>query len=403
MASSQLLLAQEKLRQLRAEAAKQKQNDLPWETEIRHESSISIADLPNHLGWGSTAVSQAIRYARAKKEKPLNQKINFEDIGCVMRDTCSVNNHASRITHHPKTDFVTHYPSLGIAALQQSDVPCYRVWLMCRYLDDVGRGMVEVNKLKDELTGVDAALRLFSWKRLRQTLYAGNGRFWHWNQENNQLWLVGVAKVAVALNVPKLVGKRVQLPVKTITAGISQFKAHLYAAWHSGRHSENPISREVQRQLIQIPERTQRRYGRIAKIKTTKNFAIGAHLSPEKLEQEAWQRGNAVFEFTDHAGKFGAENGRYLAWQLPNQYEGPHQQAQFGRQRKINKQLRQQQEQQLKDLVEIGAQGNRGKANVEHTYHPNGSKAVQAIRTRSEAYWPTRRSQNVRFWAVIQG
>ena len=403
MASSQLLLAQEKLRQLRAEAAKQKQNELPWTTEVREASVGSVTDLPAHLGWGSTAVSQAIRYAQARKEKTLSQKINFEDIGCVMGDACSVKSHASPITHQTRKNYVLHYPSLGLAALQQSDVPCYRVWLMCRYLDDTGRGMVDVAQLKEELTSLDAHLRLFSWKRLRQILYAGNGRFWHWHQENNQLWLVGVAKLAVALNVSKLVGKRVQLPVKTITAGISQFKAHLYAAWHSGRHSENPISRAVQRQLTEIPERTQRRYGRIANIKTTKNFAIGARVSPKKLEQAAWQRGNAIFEFIDQKGKFGVENGRFLAWQLPNQYEGPHQQAQFGRQRKINKQLRQQQEQQLKDLVEIGAQGNRGKANVEHTYHPNGSKAVQAIRNGSEAYWPTKTSYRVRFWAVIQG
>ena len=39
---------------------------------------------------------------------------------------------------------------------------------------------------------------------------------------------------------------------------------------------------------------------------------------------------------TDFKGKFGAENGRYLAWQLPNHYEGPHQPAQMGRQQKIN-------------------------------------------------------------------
>ncbi len=398
MASSQLLAAQEKLHQLRTEAAKQKNDSPPWETAHAPETAVSAVDLPTHLGWESTAVTQALRYAQTRKEKAslTKNKDALRIAYCVKED-----DQASRITHHAKKDFVTHHPSLGIAALQQNDAPCYRVWLTCRYFDEQGRGALNVTLLKSHLTETDSEYRMFSWKRLRQILHAGNGRFWHWNQEKGQLWLVGVAKLAAALDVPKLTGNRVQLPIQTISAGISEFKAHLYAAWHSGRHSENPISREVQRQLTHIPERTQRRYGRIARIKTKRNFAIGARFSAEGLKQEAWQRGHAVFEYKDVKGKFGAENGRYLAWQLPNHYEGPHQPAQFGRQRKINKQLRQQQEQQLQDLVEIGAQGNREKNSIDRLYHPNGAKAVRASQHQPSAYWPLQQKGHSQFWAVI--
>lgn len=390
MASSQLLAAQEKLHQLRAEAAKQKNDSPPWETDHAPETAVSVTDLPEHLGWGSTAVTQAMRYAQAKKENDSVAENNdvLRIAYCVQKD-----DHASRIMHHTPKDFVTHHPSLGIAALQQSDAPCYRVWLMCRYFDELGRGMLNVDLLKAQLTEANAEYRMFSWKRLRQILHAGNGRYWHWNQDQEQLWLVGVAKLAAALEVPKLTGKRVQLPVQTIIAGIGEFKAHLYAAWHSGRHSENPISREVQRQFTHIPERTQRRYGRIARIKTKQNFAIGARFSTEGLKQEAWQRGHAAFEFKDYKGKFGAENGRYLAWQLPNHYEGPHQPAQFGRQRKINK--------QLQDLVEIGAQGNREKNSIDRLYHPNGAKAVRACQDQPNVYWPLQQKGRSQFWAVI--
>ena len=293
MASSQLLAAQKRLHQLRAEAAKQKHQDVPWEVDTAKETAVSITDLPAHLGWGSTAVAQTLRYAKARKEK-----VPSDDMSGVIRNAYCEKNHASRITYHVKKDSIPHHPSLGLAAMDQGEVPCYRVWLMCRYLDEMGRGAVNVTELKAQLTETESTNRMFSWKRLRQILYAGNGRFWHWNQETNRLWLVGVVKLANTLNVQKLTGQRVQLPIKTVTSGIGQFKAHLYGAWHSGRTSDKPISREVQRQITHIPERTQRLYGRIANVKSTRNFAIGARFFSRAIgTRKHGSAGNAVFEF----------------------------------------------------------------------------------------------------------
>lgn len=122
----------------------------------------------------------------------------------------------------------------------------------------------------------------------------------------------------------------VLLPIKIITKRIGEFKAHLYAAWHSGRKRNNPISREVQGTLTGIPERTQRHYCRVARIGRQTNIAIGSRYTSEDVENQAWQQGKAVFKFTDYQGKQGRKGATYIAWHLPNNYTGPHQQTTTG-------------------------------------------------------------------------
>ncbi len=396
MASSQLLAAQARLVQLQAAAKAKKHQDVPWEPDAE-ESVVACLRLPSHLGWGSTQVTAVLRQSTLEKEKRQTQDTAVSHL----KQQFSPNQQLAQKPQNEPTrpDWVNHYPSLGIAAFEQHETSTYRVWLLCRYLDETGTGALDVSMLKVLLTAPDSPLRLFSWKRLKQVLYAGNGRFWHWQQTEQKIWLVGTAKLAQALQAQKLSGTRVQLPIRVVTAGIGEFRAHLYAAWHSGRRSDNPVSREVQRELTYVPERTQRHYGRIAKIKTKKNIAIGRKLTPMALEETAWQHGQAAFVYTDYAGELGSRNDRYLAWQLPNSYQGPHQQAHSGRQRKINQRLKQ--SQQLQNLVEIGAQGNRELRDGQ-LYHTNGSEAVQALGLTEESYWPTRRKRHTQFWAVLQ-
>lgn len=161
--------------------------------------------------------------------------------------------------------------------------------------------------------------------------------------------LYGATRVSVNLDVERLTGKPVALPAKTITKSISDFKAHLYGAWHSGRKTNNPISREVQQSITSIPERTQRHYCKVAGIRRQTNIAIGSRKNPEEAEKQAWQRGRATFEFVDHQGRQGCKSTTYIAWHLPNSYSGPHQQSPKGRKQKING--------KLKDLVTKGRGG----------------------------------------------
>lgn len=356
-----------------------------------------VSQLPPHLGWGSESVSQAIRTA-LRQHKPEHAPVQDEQLRADHLSSCSISigsysggqplgvskkahQNGSQLRLPLDGDTIKHYPSIGIAALKEEKAAIYRVWLMFRYLDVQGRGWLSVQDVRKQLTGKESKLRLFSWRRLRQVLGQGHDQFWKWDKAQGRVWLYGAAKVAVNLDVTRLSGKPVALPIKTITAGIGDFKAHLYGAWHNGRKTNNPISREVQEAITNIPERTQRHYCKVAGIRRQTNIAIGNKKNPEEVEKQAWQRGRATFEFVDHHGRQGRKGTSYIAWHLPNSYTGPHQQSPKGRMRKINR--------KLKDLVTKGAQGNGGET-VEKMYFANGKEAAKVFSRGMElnSYWP---------------
>ena len=281
----------------------------PWEEAEPPLTPLTTADavlrLPAHLGWGSTAVTAAIRTAVNQREpaaahKPLRAG---HPPFCARRDRSHPGgqplavykpdtSHTGRQLRLPLDgDTIKHYPTLGIAALQAEAATTYRLWLLCRYLDIEGRGWLPIPEIRQQFTGEDARLKLCSWRRLRQLLGQGQGQFWQWDKAKKRLWLFGAARTAVQLNLSRLIGKPVALPLQVISQNIGEFKAHLYGAWHSGRKTNNPISREVQQVLTSIPERTQRHYCKVAKISCQTNIAIGNKKNPEEIETQGWQRG----------------------------------------------------------------------------------------------------------------
>lgn len=373
--SSAVLAAQQKLQQKRA-TLRTKERDLVSQIPRRQ---TAVSQLPPHLGWGSHALSTHLR-----KNKPV--------LPPVVEDPHSFNPQPCHTPHPPPASSqVKHFPTLGLQAIRQQLVPHYQVWLACRLLDKAGRGWLMVKDVRQQLTAADEALRLFGWRRLRQVLHQGNGRFWQWDRHEGRLWLHGVAKLAASLDSPKMSGLPVYVPSNALTEGIATFKAHLYAAWHSGRRANKPVSRQTLRKLTAVPERTQRHYEKVTHVRVKANLAIGATYTPENLEQQSWQRGGAVFKFLDKNGRFGPKQKTYLAWQLPNSYAGPHQQAPRGRQRRINH--------QLTDLVHQGAQGN-GKSKIERTYFDHGKEAAQAEAPVS--YWPEGDCRGFSLWHVLE-
>jgi hypothetical protein len=153
-------------------------------------------------------------------------------------------------------------------------------------------------------------------------------------------------------------------------------------------------SREQQISITHVPERTQRHYCQVARIHRHSNIAIGERYTKEAVEQQAWQRGRG-FEFVDYLGRQGAVSKRYVAWQLPNSYEGPHSQTNKGRMRKTNR--------KLKDLVNEGAQGNDG-GQVEKLYHANGGEAAKVFNrgVANDVFWPAiSTAGQVKLWHVF--
>ncbi len=291
---------------------------------------------------------------------------------------------------------VRHYPTLGVAALEAEQVPHYRVWLLCHHLDMAGRGWLEVDHVRQLLTGQDSVMRVCGWRRLRQILGSGHDRFWKWDKQNGRLWLFGAVRVAAGLAVSRLSGLPVALPVSVAAAAIGEFKAHLYGAWHSGRRKSNPITRREQETTTGVPERTQRAYCKTANVVCKRNIAIGESSTEEAFKKNAWRYGQ-VFEFVDHHGQHGQVGRAYIAWQMPNSYTGTHQKTAKGRMRKINR--------KLKDLVTLGAQGNSG-GNVDKLYYANGGEAGRAFNRNADkdAYWPLHVSGQRRqadLWSVF--
>lgn len=281
---------------------------------------------------------------------------------------------------------VTHYPSLGFAVCRSRQSTSYRVWLLSRHLDTDGRGWIGIKTLRAEWP--------FSWRRLRQILNDGQDSFWNWNKDQERLWLFGVVQVARQLRVNKLKGRPVLLPVSILFGGIGVFRAHLYASWHSGRN-QSPITRTKQEELSGISERTQRHYCRVAGIRRQKNIVVGETFSQTAFQECAWRYGRGAFKFTDRQGKLGRAGESYVAHNMPNTYIGPHRQTAKGRQRKVNR--------KLKDLVIKRAQGNISET-VNRLYYSDGRAAIRAYNRVPyiDAHWPlVVEKGETKLWSII--
>ena len=301
----------------------------------------------------------------------------------------------TQLVEKPKT--VAVYPSLLLAMLKQDQETAGRVYLLLRYLDTNGRGWFHIDEIRERLTRKESPLKVMGWRRLRQVFRQGESVFWE-RDSKGRLWLRSALKIALELDCHRLKGKRVDLPLKALLGGIGAVRAHFYASFHSGRRSDNPISRDTLEDITGLCPRTQRAYDRLAGVKRQQNIAVGPKHTEITAKEQYWQRGRAVFAFVDSQGQRGTKNRHYLAWQLPNSYQAPHRQRSKGRQKKIN--------QQLAKLVNHGVQAT-DQSEVDKLFWPDGAAAGRAYSRDQEldAYWPRGRTQKRSglLWHVFVG
>ena len=426
--SPKLQAANERLRQMRAEAAKQRPsapqaatanqqpqaaNQPPANKEAPSSDSQSahftlpdILALPEHLGWGSEPLSRLLRQQQRGKAAPATETTT-ETTAPVTPDEKESDpplggSDQSKIVARPATiaeTFATKlYPSIALAMLREEQAASGRLWLLLRGLDQEGCGWVRVADIKQQLAKEGSPTYLCTWRQVRNLLHDGEGLYWDIKQKDTddgraRLWLRAAAKVAHELGVERLSGQPVALPLEALVNGIGRFRAELYAAFHSGRVKSDPnaqpepapIARETLAQLSGVGETTQRRYETAVNLDVKPNYAIGNQVSKEELEEKGWSQGNALFILEDFNGQQGPKGRQYVAWQLPNSYTGSHQQCPKGRQRRINR--------QLKDLVMKGMPGNGGKteddSRMTKLYYPTGKLAAQAFNRRKvdSCYW----------------
>ncbi len=356
-----------------------------------------ISHLPNHLGWESAAVTAVLRTSKQQVSKPASQQVS---------KLASQKTPPTRATPHTRKPANLQtcklYPDVALGMLQQEQAAAGRIWLLLRHIDNVGRGWVSLEETREKLTRKESDLRVCGWRQLRNLLTKGEGVFWQ--RHNGRIWLRSVAKVAAALGVWRLSQRPVALPAAALRQGMGQVRAHFYASFHSGRASADkpaaPIARDTIARISCVNQRTQRQYEKRARVQTKFNFAVGPQGTEHNEQEAAWQHGRASFRLTDWQGKHGRKGATYQAWQLPNNYIGPHTQLPRGRQKRINR--------ELADLFMKGMTGN-GRNPVDDAWQPqryfkNGRLAAKAFhKTASPIYWQNPQSRNhYQLWYILQ-
>ncbi|MCB9430557.1 MAG: hypothetical protein H6668_01095 [Ardenticatenaceae bacterium] len=338
-------------------------------------TAATIAQLPEHLGWGSAALTAVLR------PKTTNHEPRTTDASHTPHPTPHSPLPAAPAATSPT---ITLYPTLTLAMLRQKRVPAGRVWLLLRHIDEAGRGWVWESEARRQLAEPGSELQICGWRQLRNLLGQGDGVFWQ--RENGRLWLRNPAKVAAALGVERLNGRCATLPLDMLTQPIGTVRAHFYASFHSAR-PQAPIARATLTQLSGRQRQTQRQYEAKTRIQSRVNIALGQRLTDQAREETAWQQGNAAFVLRDRKGKYGPKNTTYLAWRLPNSYQGPHATARKSRQKRLNR--------QLADLLTDGTTGN---GRCQRRYGVLGKQ-------RHANYWiaPATSNQPTQIWFSANG
>lgn len=289
------------------------------------------------------------------------------------------------------------YPDIAMAILRRKKAAAGRVWLLLRHWDSAGRGRVAVDEAARRLSGTDGE-RICGRRQLANLLRAGEGLFWRRDRDHNGrdwLRLASVARLAAGLGVERLTARPVGVPVARLLGSIGEVRAQLYATFHSGRtridllsgkkRPRGPIARATLKEISGAAVNSQRNYERRAAVARHSAIAVGPRITHADPQELAWRRGHALFRLHDRQGRYGPPGQTYLAWQLPNEYTGPHAILSRGRLKRLNR--------ALADLFHNGMTGNDerpagAKAAVPAQRRFYGTaKAALTARHGRERYW----------------
>jgi hypothetical protein len=418
--SPELAAAQAQLLQLRRHRGPQRAAATPAvavSTPPATTQPLSPAALPPHLGWESEGYVRAQRAAAARRARhAAYEAARAYQWPTPASQTTRAQAGAERHPHvqpaRParkqanRQDTLRLFPEITLAMLREGVAATGRLWLLLQHLDEAGKGWVPEAEARRLLSQPDAPLRLCSWRQLRNLLADGDDLFWQREDGTGErrIWLASNTRVALRLGVTQLRLAPVDLPVSTLLQGIGTVRAHFYASFHSSRGNGSQLARPIARAtlaaLTTVSARSQRAYERRAGVRSQPNWVIGPASAPQKDKELAWRQGHALFTFVDRRGSYGPAGQRYLAWQLPNSYQGPHATKGRSPQKALNE--------KLVDLYSKGMAGN-GRHEVEAALPPsrfydNGRAAVRALNRglANDAYWLTPRTErHYRIWHLL--
>ena len=167
------------------------------------------------------------------------------------------------VTQDPNRGKIRTYAELNQYILADNDglIHCYRLWLLCRSLDD-GSGVISLDLLESAMDDISLGQRTF--KRIKNSTHSA--KFLEF--QKNKVYYRSLQSVCESLLIAP--GKPVSIPISTLSE-IGTFKAYLYAAWFAA-NPHTTISRERLTALFGISESTQRRWEQIAGIDVHHNI-----------------------------------------------------------------------------------------------------------------------------------
>jgi hypothetical protein len=344
-----------------------------------------VAGLPEHLGWGSAAQTVVLRAAakRRNKSHQTDKKIDLTWLEGLRPaiESAPPTQPISKKAQFSANATISLAPSLGLAILRKKQAACSRLWLLLRAVDTNGRGAISLDQARQTFTDKESTLHFCGQRQLRNLISAGTGLFWDF--DGKQIWLRSAVRVARALGVSHFHGQEVAIPISALGGGIGAVRANLFASFHSGRNSK-PIARQTLAKKSGIAPRTQRRYDRLSGVSKQANYALGPKLGSKEAQEQAWQQGPASFAWREARKGRDDQEVRFLAWQLPNSYHGPHARLGRGRQKRQNK--------ALADLLNKGTAGNDHRLydGLYSRYFADARAASRAYgRSSTAVYWPT--------------
>lgn len=328
--SCDLEAANARLFQLREQFAKRKSNKKQGNSQ---REIVPSAPVTTSGGW-----LEPLRKRLTEAEKGIESASSSPESTPIVPEPAPTTPESSHLSLILESETIRVYPSVLAGILKQELAPCGRVWLLARYLDKSGRGWITEHELREALTNKGSPLRICGWRRLRQILQQGNNTLWQ-KDSLGRIWLYSNKKVAINLELERLTGKSVHLPIKTLIGSIATTKAAFYASFHAGRR-ETPISRATLQSITGVSERSQRTYDKLANVTTQTNFSLDEVANKATEKEAAYDAGSAFFIFEDTAGKFGRKGQKYHARQLPNSYTTTYEAVRSKQQQKINQALR---------------------------------------------------------------
>ncbi|MDT8305185.1 MAG: hypothetical protein RRC07_04565 [Anaerolineae bacterium] len=378
----------------------------PSRQPARHGTNPPQALAP-HFGWESEGFVRAERAAAARRARRAAYQAarahEWPTVAPAIAGTAGDSEPARQRATAGEPASVRLYPDIALAMLREGVAATGRLWLLLQHLDEAGKGWVREADARGLLSDKGAPLRLCGWRQLRSLLAQGEGLFWQRDGGAGEprIWLAGHARVALRLGVTHARLEPVSIPLATLLEGIGTVRAHFYASFHSSRSNhQRPIARATIAQLTAVSARSQRTYERVAGVRCSPNWVIGPAREEGNGQELAWQHGQALFTFTDRNGSYGPAGQRYLAWQLPNSYQGPHQVQGRSPQKALNE--------QLVDLYSKGMTGNDRQdvaaALPTSRFYDNGQAAARALNRglREDVYWLTPQTERqYRIWHLL--